>query len=275
MTKPAVTELLDLTEQLCAIPSVSGTEARARRLRRAVAARATRVRSRSSGSRTTSWSRTGAGAGQRVVLGGHLDTVPREREPGPEARRHDPARPRRGGHEGRARGPAPPRTRPRHPSGRTRRDARVLRRRRDRRRAQRAPLPVRRAAELVAGDLAILLEPTGGWLEAGCQGTVHVRATFTGKRAHGRGRGWGPTRSTVRRRCSRARGLRGGDGDRRRPRLPRSAAGRARRGGIANNVVPDVLRDRRQSTLSRRRVRSRSRSPSSTSCSATPTSSKS
>jgi succinyl-diaminopimelate desuccinylase len=38
--------------------------------------------------------------------------------------------------------------------------------------------------DLVAGDLAILLEPTGGWVEAGCQGTIHVRATFHGARAH-------------------------------------------------------------------------------------------
>ena len=37
--------------------------------------------------------------------------------------------------------------------------------------------------ELVAGDLAILLEPTGGWIEAGCQGTIHAR-TFHGARAH-------------------------------------------------------------------------------------------
>ena len=87
VTKPAVTELLDLTEQLCAIPSVSGTEGALAdfveqwlrehaRCARDPAARA-----------TTSSSRTGSGAGQRVVLGGHLDTVPAEREPGPEARR--------------------------------------------------------------------------------------------------------------------------------------------------------------------------------------------
>ncbi len=38
--------------------------------------------------------------------------------------------------------------------------------------------------ELVAGDLAILLEPTAGWAEAGCQGTLHIRAEFDGVRAH-------------------------------------------------------------------------------------------
>ncbi len=41
-----------------------------------------------------------------------------------------------------------------------------------------------RAPELVAGDLAILLEPTEGWVEVGCQGTLHVRATYRGARAH-------------------------------------------------------------------------------------------
>jgi succinyl-diaminopimelate desuccinylase len=40
------------------------------------------------------------------------------------------------------------------------------------------------APELLDGDLAILLEPTGGWVEAGCQGTLHARATVHGKRAH-------------------------------------------------------------------------------------------
>ena len=42
----------------------------------------------------------------------------------------------------------------------------------------------RERPDLVTGDLAILLEPTGGWVEAGCQGTLHIRAAFDGTRAH-------------------------------------------------------------------------------------------
>jgi succinyl-diaminopimelate desuccinylase len=38
--------------------------------------------------------------------------------------------------------------------------------------------------ELLAGDFAVLLEPTGGRVEAGCQGTLHLRAHFDGARAH-------------------------------------------------------------------------------------------
>ncbi|MGI8795647.1 MAG: succinyl-diaminopimelate desuccinylase [Acidimicrobiia bacterium] len=39
-------------------------------------------------------------------------------------------------------------------------------------------------ANLLAGDFAVLLEPTDGRVEAGCQGTLHVRASFDGLRAH-------------------------------------------------------------------------------------------
>ncbi|GAA2370554.1 MULTISPECIES: succinyl-diaminopimelate desuccinylase [Streptomyces] len=41
-----------------------------------------------------------------------------------------------------------------------------------------------RHPEWLAGDFAVLLEPTDGKVEGGCQGTLRVRVTATGRRAH-------------------------------------------------------------------------------------------
>jgi succinyl-diaminopimelate desuccinylase len=38
--------------------------------------------------------------------------------------------------------------------------------------------------ELLSADAAVLGEPTAGFVEAGCQGTLHALARFAGKRAH-------------------------------------------------------------------------------------------
>jgi succinyl-diaminopimelate desuccinylase len=42
----------------------------------------------------------------------------------------------------------------------------------------------RSAPELLAGDFAVLLEPSGGAVEGGCQGTLRAAVTATGMRAH-------------------------------------------------------------------------------------------
>jgi succinyl-diaminopimelate desuccinylase len=47
----------------------------------------------------------------------------------------------------------------------------------------------RSSPELLTGDLAVLMEPTGGVVEGGCQGTLRAEVVARGKRAHS-GRSW-------------------------------------------------------------------------------------
>jgi succinyl-diaminopimelate desuccinylase len=176
-------DLLTLTEHLCEISSVSGTEA--------ALADVVEARLRKSGGplrivRTGAnvVARTELGHARRIVLGGHLDTVP------PNGN----AAPRREGEVLHGLGTADMKG-----------GLAVLLALADDLASARARFDItlvlyegeevadehnglRRlfaeSPELVAGDLAIMLEPTGGWVEAGCQGTINVRATFDGVRAH-------------------------------------------------------------------------------------------
>jgi succinyl-diaminopimelate desuccinylase len=42
----------------------------------------------------------------------------------------------------------------------------------------------RRCPQLLAADMAVLMEPTGGLIEGGCQGTLQAEVTTRGRRAH-------------------------------------------------------------------------------------------
>jgi succinyl-diaminopimelate desuccinylase len=98
-----------------------------------------------------------------------------------------------------------------------------------------------RAPELVTGDLAIMLEPTDGWVEAGCQGTLHVRATYRGARAHS-ARPWMGENAIHRAAGALGRIAAGDPGPVDVDGLEYRQALQAVRveGGIANNVVPDA-----------------------------------
>ena len=178
-------DLLTLTEELCAIPSVSRHEAAladlvAARLRdRAPALRIDRL-----GDNIVA--RTDTGKSQRIVLGGHLDTVPPNENQSPH----------RDGDVLHGLGSADMKgglavlltlaeALQANPSG-ARFDVTLVfyaaEEISDEHNGLRQLFAERPA--WVAGDLAVLLEPTDGWVEAGCQGTLHLRATFVGERAH-------------------------------------------------------------------------------------------
>jgi succinyl-diaminopimelate desuccinylase len=94
--------------------------------------------------------------------------------------------------------------------------------------------------DLLAGDLALLGEPTDGAIEAGCQGSMRIRVTLTGKRAHA-ARAW-MGRNAIHRLGGLLASL-----DRYEPRRPviqgcefhEALLAVEVEGGVSGNVVPD------------------------------------
>jgi succinyl-diaminopimelate desuccinylase len=94
--------------------------------------------------------------------------------------------------------------------------------------------------DLVAGDAAVLGEPTGGALEVGCQGTMRLRVTMVGARAH-TARPW-MGRNALHRAGRLLAAL--GEYRERRPVIDgcefrESLQAVSAQGGVAGNVVPD------------------------------------
>lgn len=176
-----MSDLLDLTAELCAVPSVSREEAA---LADVVQERLGRVSSLVVERLDDNVvARTDAGRDRRVVLAGHLDTVPPAGNQTPEidgdTLRGLGATDMKGGL------------------------AVMLRLAEEIADASRFDLTFAfyaaeeiadryngmrvlfaEQASLVDGDLAVLLEPTNGAVEAGCQGTLRMQAVFRGARAH-------------------------------------------------------------------------------------------
>jgi succinyl-diaminopimelate desuccinylase len=180
-----VIDLLALTEELCAVPSVSLAEsALADLVERRLRERAPGLTVDRIGDNVIA--RTRLGRGQRIVLGGHLDTVPPN---GNEVPRRDGdclhalgAADMKGGlaiqlaiAEALAAAPDVARF-----------DVTLIFYVAEEIAEEHNGLRVLFAdhPDLVEADLAVLLEPTDAWVEAGCQGTLHVRATFRGQRSH-------------------------------------------------------------------------------------------
>lgn len=175
-------DLLALTAALVDIPSVSGSEAAiADAVERRLRERARSLAVYRSGNNVIA--KTDAGRGRRVVLAGHLDTVP----PNGNERAVIEGDVLRGlGSADMKGGLAVMLALAEHAAGAARFDLTFVFYESEEVADIYNGLRRLFAAEpeLVQGDLAVLLEPTAGHIEAGCQGTVRLSAVFRGQRAH-------------------------------------------------------------------------------------------
>ena len=173
-------DLLELAGALTAIPSVSGAE---EPLARWIEAR---LRARGAGLTVDRLgncvvARSHGGLGRRVVLSGHLDTVPGDTA---GSRIEGDALTGLGAVD--MKGGLAVMLQLAEEQARSRFDCSFVFYDCEERGSEESGLMrlFARRPDLVAGDFAVVLEPTDNWLEAGCQGIVVYQAVFTGKRAH-------------------------------------------------------------------------------------------
>ncbi len=239
-----MTDLLELTEELCAISSVSREETQlAGLVERKLLQTARHLRIERVGDNVIA--RTELGRERRIVLGGHLDTVP------PNGN----AQPRREGDTLHGLGTADMKGGlavllalaagiAADPNA-ARFDATFVFYAGEEIAEEWNGLRelFTHAPDLVTGDLAILLEPTDAWVEAGCQGTLHLEATFRGARAH-TARPWMGRNAIHAAAASLARVAATDPGTVDVDGLPYRQSLQVVRieGGVANNVVPDECR---------------------------------
>ncbi len=169
-----------LTERLVDVASVSGDEARIADLVERALRRLPHLEVRRSGH--TLVARTDQGRAERVVLAGHLDTVP--------LNDNLPSRREGGVIHGLGscdmKGGVAVALHLAATLPVSNRDLTFLFYECEEVEAERNGLTVlaRTQPELLAADFAVLLEPSDGVVEAGCQGTLRVEVTTTGERAH-------------------------------------------------------------------------------------------
>lgn len=176
-------DLLDFTAALVAVPSVSGSEETlADEIEMWLGRHAAGLHVERVANNVVA--RTGHGLERRIVVGGHLDTVPPNGNASPRVEGDVlyglGAADMKGGLAAMLRLAADAARRPgRFDTSFVLYECEEIVEERNGLRRLFADRP-----DLVGGDLAILLEPTGGWVEAGCQGTLHLQATYRGARAH-------------------------------------------------------------------------------------------
>jgi succinyl-diaminopimelate desuccinylase len=179
------TDLFGLTAALVAVPSESHHEAElAAIVRERLAARAPSLAVESVGASVVA--RTRLGLDRRVVLGGHLDTVPANGNGTPtidgDVLHGLGSADMKGGLAVLLRLAEELDAQP----DRARHDVTLAfyecEEVADRHNGLRRIFET--SPDLLAGDFAVLLEPTDAWVEAGCQGVVVLAARFDGERAH-------------------------------------------------------------------------------------------